>query len=98
MKQFHKLEIIDKSGERQSLSIITDMAIRWKILGTQLGFTPQKLNTYGEDYSRVEERCASMLEDWIRHGKNCRWSCFLKVLEDMNERELLEKLEAVFFS
>ena len=97
MKQFHKLEITDKFGKRETLSIITHMASKWRSLGLHLDFSIAELDNYEENYNRVEKCCAKMLEDWIHCKQDCQWSTLLRALEDLSEHALLERLKTEFF-
>ena len=63
-------------------------ALKWKVIGTLLGVTSEKLDIIEHDSrEKVEECCNEMLRWWLRIDLKASWEKLFAVIQTMTSSE-----------
>ena len=100
MKELNCFKYADESGTTQRLFVTEDVGPNWKRLGHALNFSPTALANIEANHSRVEERCAELLSQWLRgvtlspdQDSSCVcWSFLIEALQDARCSEVAKVL------
>ena len=88
----------DISGTQHKIHIIDTVASRWRRLGLALNISDYHLNNIEHNHGNVEDRCQTMLKDWLRgtvDGRPRTWETLVEAIDDARMEELVQQLKEV---
>ena len=86
---------IDDSRTQRKIHIIDTLASCWKRLGLALKISDHHLDNIEHNYDNVEERCQTMLKEWLRgtvNGGPRTWETLVEAIDDARMEELAKQL------
>ena len=88
----------DISGTQHKIHIIYTVAAQWRALGILLKISSHHLNNIERNRGSVEERCQTMLSDWLQGTVGdgpVTWKTLVEAIYDARYRELAQQLKRV---
>ena len=88
----------DISGTQYRIRIIDTVASHWRRLGLALKISDYHLNNIERNHGNVEERCQTMLSDWLQGTVGDRpvtWETLVEAIDDARLGELAKQLKRV---
>ena len=88
----------DISGTQHRIHIIDTVASRWRRLGPALNISEHHLNNIEHNHGNVEDRCRTMLSDWLQGTVGdgpVTWETLVEAIDDARYGELAQQLKIV---
>ena len=90
MKELNCFKYAGESGTTKRLFVTEEVGPNWRRLGHALNFSQAVLANIEADHSRVDDRCAELLSQWLRgvtlnpnqDPSSICWQSLIEALED----------------
>ena len=83
------------NGTQHKIHIIDAVASRWRRLGLALNISDYHLNNIERNHGNVEDRCQTMLSDWLQGTVGdgpVTWETLVEAIDDARYGELAQQL------
>ena len=83
---------------RDLLNTLLPKSARWKLIGIQLGLSPDDLDIIEANCVDVEERLMKVLQKWFKSNPNPTWKDIITALKTpaLGELKLAQEIEEKF--
>ena len=86
------------NGTQHKIHIIYTVASRWRTLGLLLNISDYHLENIERNHGNVEERCQTMLSDWLQGTVDdgpVTWETLVEAIDNARYGELAKQLKRV---